>query len=726
MLKLLATETRAIYPGTTQDSEHQSHGVSKTLPSGPKMSPPSAITTEALRTDEESGVFQNSTQMDKDNTAREERSLKRISLRGSAPSFHAHATLPSDTMTSTKASSAEGFHVTTNSMSFHPEPTPLTEGTPSPSRSYQGRIDQQSLAISSPPPISSHNPSSPSHSVYEGYVYGPSSYEFPPERQVDRQPSVASQHGAESHLPSNQPDTLRSPYYSQPPAFPILGSQPPLTPSATPFSNMPQQSNYIHGYISPGSLCYYSTQVPGFQPQVGQSSPATLQAEGSTFPNGQQAGDGFAARQADMYRSQAWSTTILNSPQYPPTTIPFSQALLVAHLLRNFNLPEYADCRLFLRHKDERFGTIQWYLSTLLLAQSTKLRAMIQASETGTDGRRIIQIILTDRFVNPKSMEAVLRVCYGESPQAFTGTTSQDQLSKTRTEVLKPWMEETLSFAAAGCLLQMDDVVLRGLDIASKILSWENLESALSFSLESEIERGRNTSASVIPSYRPPHPIGGERSSSCEFNGHQPEMTPTTDDSNALTTSTSASGDYHPPQPHTAFDLLMHCLRFLTDNFPIAWQLDVSARPLAEVDRLPATAESRSPLSKSRLCNIQFGDRPSEATATLGDRNMLVSTVLLSLPHIWLDYLLKAVGEPIRREISSIVKERERRRHIVLRSQSVSREQRDAAKDYEWAEAAYEESVQTSADGQVILSRSYVGIASDISIKDMPKKLSVQ
>ena len=720
-----AVETRVLSSSTTQDFGIERHGFKLPPPFYPKKSPPTAISTDLTPADEPSNVLQETPQSVDESALHQEAPTKRMSLRGSAPSFHAHPTPPSDTITSPTASSAKSFPAA-QTISFHPQPTPPADSTPSPTHSYQGSNHTQSLAFSPPPPTSSHNASSPAHSIYQGYVFGPSPYEYSPELPATRQPSGYARPENEVQIPVKQNDTVGSPYYSQQPAFSLLGSQPPLTPSATPFSNMPQQSNYMNGFLPPESLGYtYASPVLEQQPQNGYVGQNTVHSHGLSSFNGEHAYNGLSISQTKMYQSHIWPTATLNDSQISPINAPSTQAPLVAHLLRNFNLPVYADCRLVLTHKEERFGLTQWYLSSLLLAQSSKLRDLLQVSPTGTDGRKLIQLNLTDRFVTSRSMEAVLRVCYGESPHVFSGVNPQDPFSRTRAEAMTPSMMDTLSYAAAGFLLKMDSVVLRGLEIASKILSWENLEKALSFGLESEIERGRSASASVIPAYRPRVPVEGENSSSCAYTSLPSQETPTTDKSNVATSSTSASGDYHPPQPQSAFDLLMHCLRFLTDSFPVSWSLDVSARPLADVDRLPATAESQSPLSKSRLCTIQFGDRPSEATAKSTDHNLLVSTILLSLPHIWLDYMLKSVGEPIRREITSIVKERERRRSIVLRSQSVSMEQRVATKDYEWAEAGYEESVQISDDGEVRLSRRYTGIARDAADENTATKVEM-
>jgi hypothetical protein len=425
----------------------------------------------------------------------------------------------------------------------------------------------------------------------------------------------------------------------------------------------------------------------------------------------EEAENGLEASQDEAHESKLWRMERLNRVQGIPETGSFSNVPLVAYLKQNFNLPEFADCQLTITHRHERYNKTGWFLSSLLLAQSPKLREILQISQPGADGRRLIAMTLTDRFITPGSVESALRVCYGESPQTFTGTNSEDQYTMSKAQFLVPWMTEALSYAATGCLLQLDGVTLRGLDVATKILDWENLEAALSFGLESDFERGRSDSAAVVPAYRSLHDFNGTRTTSFASSAPRFKKSSAPETPDHPTGSTTSSEDYQQPPPQSAFDLLMHCLRFITHNFPGSWQLDVSARPLADVDRLPATPESRSPLSKSRFSGIQFGDLPSEAATKSTDRNTLISTILLSLPFIWLDYLLKSVEEPIRQNMTFIVKERERRRQIVLQSESIAWEQREAAKDYEWAEAGYEEFVEESKEGELKLSRKYTGIA---------------
>ncbi|KAK3172087.1 hypothetical protein OEA41_004172 [Lepraria neglecta] len=573
---------------------------------------------------------------------------------------------------------------------------------------YHGYGSAHNISFYPPPPPSSNDASSPAHSIYQGYTYGSTINGCPLQVKGTPRASISSRSEMEDRAPSFQHDYKGSRYYSHHSTFPPLGSQPPLTPSATPFSNMPQQSNYVNGHLPPETSAYNC--VPLLQRPSGYPAHSTMNP-GIFRPNFEQAENGLETSQDETHKSKLGRTTTLDSMHDIPVNGPFSRVPVVAYLQQSFDLPEYADCRLVLTHKNERFNKKGWFLSSLLLAQSPKLREMLKTSQLGADSRRLIELTLTDRFITPNSMESALRVCYGESPLTFTGVNPQDQYTMSKAQFLVPWMTEALPYAATGCLLQLDGVVLRGLDVASKILDWENLEAALSFGLESDFERGRSASADVVPAYRSLHEFHGDPSTSYASSAPRSKEYLASEAPDHPTGSTTSSEDFQQPPPQSAFDVLMHCLRFITDNFPMMWQLDVSARPLADVDRLPATPESRSPLSKSRLSRIQFGEHPSEATAKSTNRNVLISTILLSLPFIWLDYLLKSVEEPIRQNITSIVKERERRRQIVLQSESVPHEQREAAKDYEWAEAGYEESVVMSEDGEMTLSRKYTGVA---------------
>ena len=709
---LIALEIKTPSTITTQGFGIERHGFKLPPPFHPKRSPPAAISVDLPSTTRRNGTLQEATQSPPESiesgTDPKVPRKKSSPLRGSAPTFFAHPTPPSDSITSPTASSNQD-HALAPPISFQPQSTPPTDVTPSPVElPYHNYGNAHNISFYPPPPPSSNAASSPARSVYQGYSYGPIINGCPPRVRATPRASISSRSEIEDRAPSFQyyPGL---PYYNNYTAFSPLGSQPPLTPSATPFSNMPQQSNYVNGYPPPENTTY--NFIPLLQYRGGYVTPGPVDLGNLGSAEVEKAENGLEASQDEAHELQLWRTERLNRVQNIPATGSFSNVPLVAYLQQNFNLPDFADCQLTITHRHERYNKTGWFLSSLLLAQSPKLREILQTSQPGADGRRLIALTLTDRFIFPSSVESALRVCYGESPQMFTGANPQNPYTISKAQFLVPWMTEALSYAATGCLLQLDAVTLRGLDVATKILDWENLEAALSFGLESDFERGRSDSAGVVPAYRSLHDFDGNRRTIFTSSAPRFKKSPAPETLDHPTGSTTSSEDYQQPPPQSAFDLLMHCLRFITHNFPGSWQLDVSARPLADVDRLPVTPESRSPLSRSRFSGIQFGDLPSEAATKSTDRNTLISTILLSLPFIWLDYLLKSVEEPIRQNLTFIVKERERRRQIVLQSEGIAWEQREASKDYEWAEAGYEESVEKSQEGELKLSRTYTGIA---------------
>ena len=239
-------------------------------------------------------------------------------------------------------------------------------------------------------------------------------------------------------------------------------------------------------------------------------------------------------------------------------------------------------------------------------------------------------------------------------------------------------MENALAFAAAGQVLQLQSVMARGLRIAAAILTWDNLERAFSFAIDREFGRTWATDTSVLPPF--------------SFSATAPALV-----------------DSHQKTIDANVDFLYHCLHFILAKCPSSWNLDVSARPMADIDRLPITAESRSPISKSRLSRIQFGDHPSEITAKSNDLSTVLSSILLSVPFGILKYLLDHLDESVKRQNGkNLVLERETRRQRVLQSDSVSSAQKKAAADL-WTEAGWEEFVTEAEDSRLLFARKWVG-----------------
>lgn len=706
-------------PNTIQDFGIEKHGFKLPPPFYPRNALPVAMSNDFPPTDSTTDVVDPSPRSpregNEDTLVQQDRKMNHHSLRAEASSFHAPAP-PSD-LTVLSVGSPGSVSGPAQTQPFAPRPTPSTNATSSPTQSTRGGYGHaHNISFFPPPPMSSNGPSSPTYSVYQGYAYTPAPPGSSPHTHSASQHSQSYQPYVETYTSPGQPYGTQSPFYNSNPPFSTLGSQPPLTPSATPLETLPEQWKLPNGYAAAPSEHDRNamSQHPKSSQHYCSASPSTLKSDSVFSRPLKDEGSNTQPPQYYGYRPDDWRTMELNAMQNIRMNGSFHQAPLAEHLLYHFNELEYADCRLNLCHGSKRFARTEWALSSLLLAQSRKLRDLLKASKPGEDGKLMLMLILTDRFVTSTSIESALRVLYGMPPDTFGVSGVPDPVGVSAAEISTSRMKESLAYAASGCLLHLKVVVLRGLQIASEIIDWENLEAALSFGLESGPEREFNASSAVIPAYSTLLARDSDPSPSSHVM-----FTPSSSDDLAVqktsrsSKSASSPESYHRTPPHSAHDLLMHCLDFMIDNFPPAWELDLSARPLADVDRLPVTAESRSPLSRSRLSRIQFGSHPSEATAKSADRNVLISTILLSIPFEWLQYLLRSAGELISRSISSIIKERERRRHIVLQSKSIPWTDRVATKDHAWAHAGYEEFVRANDDGELSISRRYTGIALD-------------
>lgn len=385
---------------------------------------------------------------------------------------------------------------------------------------------------------------------------------------------------------------------------------------------------------------------------------------------------------------------------------------LAEKILLNFNVGTFADIRLFLSHEYGAFEPTNFLLHGLIISQSPKLGNLLFNGRYALDydGLKVLHIHLTDRFVTPLAIEAALRVCYGETVSNFTGSTPKTHPLRTKAQFSMNWMRESLAFAAAGHLFGLQDVVLRGLEIASKIINWDNIELALSFALESGNHRRHSPSASVVP--RCISHAGYDSDSSTN-------TTVLTPDTSQESSDTSPSSTYR--REHTsrdilinqtdvscAEDLLSRCLQYIATHLPSCWNFDKAALPIAHVDRLPLTSDSESFVAKSRLSKIQFGDHPSEGIKA-SSLDKIISSTLLSLPFVYLRALINIEKGTLTKLLSTIVDERERRRALTLNNLSTSDTRERVAKSVEWVEVGYKEHIYLD-NGRACLGRSYVGL----------------
>ena len=715
-----AEESTTSVSNHPQDFGIEKHGFRLPPPFYPKQSPPLAISTDVSSANEPATASEETSQtLEEENgsSMSQQSSIENhVTLNAAAPTFHAHPTPPTDVTTSPAESSSKGPDLPQSPHTQH-EPTLPTDTLSPIHLPYEGYEVSQNISFYAPPQ-SSDDLSSPNHSVYQGYAYAPTSYEYSPEAQASQQ-QIESPQRNEGGVFYEQRYEPQPSYYSNQLSHPVLGSHPPLTPSRTPLDASAQAWSYSNGL--PPTMPYSYGYLPAYHPQPTFEPPMRSASQGTIRSDESNGKADLLEDRSDLNQlnaSEIKAAQLIRGASRNVNDCMSSHTPLVEHLLQQFNVEEFADCHLTLVHDNLRFEKTTWSLSSLLLAQSRKLRDLLKSAGPSKEGKMSLEMKLTDRFVTPWAMNLALRFLYGERSDMFSLAIVHSSFGPNA----GMWalsMDACLAFAAVGHVLGLESVVSKGLQTASSILDWDNLERALSFGLESGPNRGTSASVDVIPlcAYSPVWSRGSDPSSATNLTPPSSSTESRQERSRAEGLSSVSS---QPSEVRSARDLQTYCLQWIASKLDESWEFDPSARPLAEVDRLPTTAESRSPLSKSRLSRIQFGEHPSEIHAKASDRNVLVSSIVLSLPFVALKYTLNLGSQPLLRQLSTIVKERERRRQIVLQSKSVPWTQRFAAKEHEWAEVGYTEWVEATGDGHVALARTFTGIDRQVSEPSTP------
>ncbi|KAL8933752.1 MAG: hypothetical protein Q9211_005604 [Gyalolechia sp. 1 TL-2023] len=285
---------------------------------------------------------------------------------------------------------------------------------------------------------------------------------------------------------------------------------------------------------------------------------------------------------------------------------------LLKHLIDNFNSPVLADCELYISHANHRFEPAVVSLHSLLIAQNAKLQNLLQDAEIREDGKKQILLAVADQYTTPAALKIAIKACYGERPSQYIGYPGE---LASESEISTAWMDNALALAAAGHLLDMIGVAHRGEQIASIVLDWHNLEQALSFAMDTNIRRAWGSS--------------------------------------------TASSSF----PCNASELLLSCLYFVISNPSENIRIDITAKSIPSIDRLPVVPDCDAQSTKSRLSQIQFGELPVKAEEAVDKHDLLISSILLSLPFTHVKFVLDRMPVAVNRKVAGpLVAERERRR----------------------------------------------------------------
>ncbi|KAK9419718.1 hypothetical protein SUNI508_07204 [Seiridium unicorne] len=399
------------------------------------------------------------------------------------------------------------------------------------------------------------------------------------------------------------------------------------------------------------------------------------------------------------------------APQQFPRRPSLEEELMdsVIFFQNQFDSAELADCTLELKYPDGYNHPVKINAHKLILARSAALKQYIMIARAADPGSHVITVNATDPYLRSDAWYTAVQRLYlhplfSPPPTANGADFAGSTIDKFRF---------CLGYAAAGHLLEMDDVLIRGLQIAAGMINWHNIEEALGFAFEGATHR---------------HFVGD--------NGH----------------------DY--PVIDFAYGgetrmLMGSITSFLINYFPPNFDLDTAAIDPPNFARIPATTSTYQQPGKSapaiargtsvqkhsksnRVSVIKFGDLPTaypeddngSAPREPAKCSPQLSRILLNLPFEDLRYVLTSGTSSPRawntaqdryHAMADVVAEREARRLRaveairagVVPGSAEIRQRLSAHRRYDMVDAWdvlnwQEEIVQASANGVPGLVRTWI------------------
>ncbi|KAH8649084.1 hypothetical protein BX600DRAFT_517477 [Xylariales sp. PMI_506] len=318
-----------------------------------------------------------------------------------------------------------------------------------------------------------------------------------------------------------------------------------------------------------------------------------------------------------------------------------------------FNMPDFADCVLELQYSDHESNPVKIHGHKLILARSPYLKEYIMGTMARDRAARSLVVHADDPYIRTDAWYFAVQRLYLHPLFTIPPMMSQGATSPAKNcEQLR----FCLGYAAAGCLLKMNDVLLRGLQLAASLVDWSTVEEALGFSFDRAAQR---------------YFIGDDGNDylNIEF--------------------------YYGPDVRI---LMRSITNFLISNFPPHFELDTSAIDPPKFARIPAVpvrvnspsvdhstpaiargSSMRNASKTHRLPNIKFGDLPTALSEDDTSAKSYeparcspeLSRILLNLPFDDVKYILATEVNGIPgwnnaqdryRAIVGVVAEREARR----------------------------------------------------------------
>jgi hypothetical protein len=426
---------------------------------------------------------------------------------------------------------------------------------------------------------------------------------------------------------------------------------------------------------------------PPYVNNFGPSTPHSFQGSQSSahaddsgtyghFPTGQAVNG--ANGQTDDTRHRGFNVAsqprIIPNPAPPPHVVhqminSHASDGLSRYMQAQFAEPTFSDCTLELRYADDRAAPVRIPGHRLILARSQTLQALLRSNTPDSSphglAQRTVLLQSDDKYLRSDAFWMAVQRLYSlpllelppQLPQMGEG--GDVTLAGTASDRF----DFALGYIAAGHILRWEPVVVRGVEIATQLLSWATIERALQFALGDVPSRGTVDGHSKFPYGEP-----------------------------------------------TQF-LLNGIISFIIDSFPPNFFLDTSVTDPEKYARLPSVpaAAPSAPMTpkangptiargtsvhlaanrRPRLQHIKFGDLSPAASSSDGNyaslaeatsappqprpaSHVILSRVLLNLPFAFLKPALESGGqgnvsawanaEARHRVIRSVIAEREARR----------------------------------------------------------------
>jgi hypothetical protein len=485
--------------------------------------------------------------------------------------------------------------------------------------------------------------------IVEGLVFGGDAYESP------AVPSTP--HEVDSNIAAPQQSFTRAPPGFAPPPFaaPFYPGHTHHQSNAAPAPWMYQQypmvpPESLHGPRQDFSAPTYQASHVAYQESYeGQFSPshAPHVVNGGARSHSQSPHKPQFAGTKPDFDEELRTATYQNGNNLQPIDskledTPFE---LAAYISSQFGNPEFADFVLQLRSEDTSYLTIP--IHGIVVARSPvvaqAIHSAMMAQYRTKDSRRLVDIMIPDDFVDTASLNEALKVLYGApllSVEQFTYGLRpfhhDGEQGFTYNEARKR-MRQVINYAAAGRALQIHSVQARGNEMIKSLLRWDTIDQAIHFGLDGRASRSSLASRQ---------------------NGRAPDQ------------SYPGNLDTYGVAP------LHDAIEFMAYNFPVPFSLYVLAPELDLDPRLPSVVESRSATHNPRLSRIRFGDAPPEDDQKPDYIARILSSVLLSLPLVYLQRLFshRATASQLGwtgvvKVMRDVVHEREKRRQKTVKSQ---------------------------------------------------------